>query len=109
MAEAPKHPAITRYLAAVHACRAACGHASYPGSPWLLAHALREHDRIASCEMQPEEAAQLKANFARDERVAVHARDGYAAIKALLPAKLIKPGCEEFKFSRGIVRVGPSR
>ena len=107
MAEAPKHPAITRYLAAVRACRAIHGQASYPGSPWLLAHALREQDRIAACELQPEESAQLKANFARDERVAVHARDGYAAIKALLPPKLLKPGGEEFKFSRGIVLIDP--
>lgn len=106
-AEAPKHPAINRYLAAVRACRAIHGPSSYPGSPWLLAHALREQDRIAACELIPEEAAQLKANFARDERVAVHARDGYAAIKALLPPKLIKPGGEELRFTRGIVLIDP--
>ncbi|MDQ3268636.1 MAG: 23S rRNA (adenine(2030)-N(6))-methyltransferase RlmJ, partial [Pseudomonadota bacterium] len=73
----------------------------------LLAHALREQDRIAACELIPEEAEQLKANFARDERVAVHARDGYAAIRALLPPKLIKAGGEEFRFSRGIVLIDP--
>jgi 23S rRNA (adenine2030-N6)-methyltransferase len=102
IAEPPKHPAITRYLAAVKACRAAHGSASYPGSPWLLAHALREDDRITACELQPEEAAQLKANFARDLRVAVHAGDGYSAIKALLP-----PRIGTLKFNRGLVLIDP--
>lgn len=101
-AEAPKHPAIARYLAAVKACRAEHGAHAYPGSPWLLAHALREQDRIACCELQPEEAAILKANFARDPRVAVHARDGYGALKALLP-----PKHGETKFARGLVLVDP--
>ncbi|MFC3551179.1 23S rRNA (adenine(2030)-N(6))-methyltransferase RlmJ [Lysobacter cavernae] len=102
LAEAPKHPAITRYLAAIKACRAAHGPASYPGSPWLLAQALREQDRIAACELQPEEAAQLKSNFADDPRVAVHARDGYAAIKALLP-----PRIGATRFNRGLVLIDP--
>ena len=48
---------------------------AYPGSPWLLAHALRDDDRIAACELLPEEAAQLKANFARDPRVALSILD----------------------------------
>ncbi|KGM52468.1 hypothetical protein N792_05185 [Lysobacter concretionis Ko07 = DSM 16239] len=102
IAEAPKHPAITRYLAAVKACRAQHGNASYPGSPWLLAHALREGDRIAACELLPEEAAQLKANFAADTRVAVHARDGYEAMKALLPPKF-----GDVRFNRGLVLIDP--
>lgn len=102
VAEAPKHPAIARYLAAVRACRAGHGNSAYPGSPWLLAHALREQDRIAACELMPEEAAQLKANFADDPRVAAHARDGYAAMKALLP-----PRIGETRLARGLVLVDP--
>jgi len=73
-------PCIARYLDAIRACRAAHGEHAYPGSPWLLAHALRAQDRIACCELQPDEAAILKANFRGDPRVAVHQRDGYAAI-----------------------------
>ena len=107
IAEPPKHPAIARYLAAVKACRAAHGAAIYPGSPWLLAHALRADDRIAACELLPEEAAQLKNNFARDPRVAVHERDGYAAIKAMLPPKLMKAGVGEVKYARGLVLIDP--
>ena len=101
-AEAPKHPAITRYLAAVKACRAEHGASAYPGSPWLLAHALRADDRIAACELQPEEAAQLKANFARDARVAVLARDGYTGLKALLPPKI-----GTTRYNRGLVLIDP--
>ena len=101
-AEAPKHPAIARYLTAVKACRAEHGASAYPGSPWLLAHALRADDRIAACELQPEEAAQLKVNFARDARVAVHARDGYSGLKALLPPKI-----GAIRYNRGLVLIDP--
>jgi len=101
-AEAPRDPAIQRYLAAVRACRAQHGGAAYPGSPWLLGHALREADRIAACELHPEEAAVLKQHFATDPRIAVHARDGYAALKALLPPK---HGAR--KFARGLVLIDP--
>jgi 23S rRNA (adenine2030-N6)-methyltransferase len=101
-AEAPKHPAIARYLAAVKACRAEHGAHAYPGSPWLLAHALREQDRIACCELQPEEAGVLRATFASDPRIAVHERDGYAAVKALLP-----PKHGGTKVARGLVLIDP--
>ena len=102
IAEAPKHTAIARYLAAVQACRAQHGAHSYPGSPWLLAHALRTSDRIAACELQPEEAQVLHTHFEHDPRLAVHTRDGYAAVKALLPPK---HGAQ--KFARGLVLIDP--
>ena len=95
-------PAIDRYLDAIDACRGQQGTDAYPGSPWLLAHALRAQDRIACCELQAEEAAALRANFAGDARVAVHVRDGYAAIKALLPPKV-----DGERFARGLVLVDP--
>ncbi len=107
IAEAPKHAAIARYLAAVRACRQQHGAHAYPGSPWLLAHALRAEDRIAACELLPDEAAALKANFARDPRVAVHLRDGYAAIKAMLPPSLPGKGGADTRFARGLVLVDP--
>ena len=101
-AEAPRNPALQRYLMAVKACRQQHGAHAYPGSPWLLAHALREQDRIAACELLPEEAAALKANLGQDPRIAVHQRDGYAAIKALLP-----PRHAAQKFARGLVLIDP--
>ena len=101
-AETPSDPLLRRYLDAVAACRAAHGANTYPGSPWLLAHALREQDRIACCELQPEEAAVLRSNFASDPRVAVHERDGYDALRALLPPKQ-----GDTRFARGLVLVDP--
>ncbi|MGN7917393.1 MULTISPECIES: 23S rRNA (adenine(2030)-N(6))-methyltransferase RlmJ [Lysobacter] len=102
LAEAPKQAAITRYLAAVRACRNEHGPSAYPGSPWLLAHALREDDRIAACELQPEEASQLEHHFKADPRIAVHARDGYAAMKAMLPPKI-----GATRYNRGLVLIDP--
>ena len=101
-AEAPHEPLVQRYLAAVRACRQRHGAHAYPGSPWLLAHALRAQDRIAACELHPEEAHVLREQFAGDPRVAVHQRDGYAALKALLP-----PRQGETRFGRGLVLVDP--
>jgi 23S rRNA (adenine2030-N6)-methyltransferase len=95
-------PLVSRYVRAVDVCRNAHGADAYPGSPWLLAHALREHDRIACCELQPEEAAALRTVFRPDPRVAVHARDGYAAMHALLP-----PRDDGTRIGRGLVLVDP--
>jgi 23S rRNA (adenine2030-N6)-methyltransferase len=102
LATPSREPLLERYLAAIHACRVEHGEHSYPGSPWLLAHVLRENDQVACCELQPEEAAALKRNFAGDARVAVHQRDGYAALKALLP-----PRSGDMKFGRGLVLIDP--
>jgi len=101
LADAP--PALARYLEAVAAeNRAGGGTPFYPGSPLLAARALRPHDRLAACELQPEEAAALKSLFAGDPKVAVHARDGYGAVRALLP-----PRVDGVRFARGLVLVDP--
>ncbi len=57
----------------------------YPGSPALTAALLRPHDRLVACELHPEEARLLKANLAGRRQIAVHERDGYAALRAFLP------------------------
>jgi 23S rRNA (adenine2030-N6)-methyltransferase len=61
------------------------GSQSYPGSPAIAAQLLRDHDRLMLCEVQDAEVASLRQLFARDGRVAVHQRDGYQAMSALLP------------------------
>jgi 23S rRNA (adenine2030-N6)-methyltransferase len=94
--------ALQRYRDAIAACRGVHGERAYPGSPWLLAHALREQDRIACCELQPNEAAALQRNFAGDRRIATHERDGYGAMAALLP-----PKHGATKFARGLVLIDP--
>ena len=102
LARPPADPCVQRYLEAVRACRSLHGEHAYPGSPWMLAHALREGDRIACCELQPDEAAALKANFRNDPRIAAHRRDGYEAMKALLP-----PLVDGRRFARGLVLIDP--
>ena len=102
MGEAKMPDVVERYLRAVEANNPVGALIAYPGSPLLVAQALREQDRLAACELQPEEAAALKELFAHDARVAVHARDGYGAIKAMLPPKL-----GSTKFARGLVLIDP--
>ena len=57
----------------------------YPGSPELIRALLRPDDRLACCELHPEDHAALRARFRHDPRTAVHMRDGWAALKGLLP------------------------
>jgi len=57
----------------------------YPGSPALAAALLRAQDRLIACELHPEDAATLKETFYGTPGVAVHARDGYEALRAFLP------------------------
>jgi len=102
LAAPPAEPGVARYLDAVRACRAACGEDAYPGSPWLLAHALRTQDRIACCELREDDAALLKQAVGVDPRVGVHVRDGYAAMRALLPPKV-----DGQKIGRGLVLIDP--
>jgi 23S rRNA (adenine2030-N6)-methyltransferase len=90
--------------------RAHGGHlAEYPGSPLIASLLLREQDRLVLCELQEAEAAALKLEFGGDPRVAVHERDGYAALKALLPPKqrrglvLIDPPFEEQEREFGLI------
>jgi 23S rRNA (adenine2030-N6)-methyltransferase len=61
--------------------------AVYPGSPLLASLLLRDDDRAQLCELQPDEAAALRGVFRADPRVSVHERDGYEALKSLLPPK----------------------
>ncbi|MGA8276679.1 MAG: 23S rRNA (adenine(2030)-N(6))-methyltransferase RlmJ [Rhodanobacteraceae bacterium] len=80
----------------------------YPGSPLLASLLMRDHDRAVLCELQDQEAAALRALFRNDQRIAVHRRDGYAALNALLPPNprrglvLIDPAFEaqETEFER---------
>jgi 23S rRNA (adenine2030-N6)-methyltransferase len=66
----------------------------YPGSPALARALLRADDRLVACELQPGEARKLQTSLAAPTpgpgrtgecRVAVHVRDGYEALGALLP------------------------
>jgi 23S rRNA (adenine2030-N6)-methyltransferase len=69
----------------------------YPGSPELVRAVLRPDDRLACCELHPEEYAALRGRFRHDPQVAVHRRDGWEALKALLPPEQ----------KRGLILVDP--
>jgi 23S rRNA (adenine2030-N6)-methyltransferase len=59
----------------------------YPGSPLQAARAMRDIDGAQLCELHPDEASQLRELFHRDSRIHVHHRNGYEALKALIPPK----------------------
>jgi 23S rRNA (adenine2030-N6)-methyltransferase len=94
-------PPLGDYLALVRQCRTASADPTeanlYPGSPWLIRALLRPGDRLACCEAHPDAHAALKRRFARDPMVAVHQRDGWEALRALLPPAL----------KRGLVLIDP--
>jgi len=79
---------LAPYLDAVRAMNGGGPHVRwYPGSPGLAQALLRPQDRIALCELHPEDARALAVSFADDARVQVQEADGYIALKALLPPK----------------------
>ena len=57
----------------------------YPGSPWIAKLLLRPQDRMALCELRPDDAEALDFEFTRESRVTVQALDGYTGLKAVLP------------------------
>jgi len=57
----------------------------YPGSPWIARRLARPQDRLALCELQPGEFELLDIGLAREPRVSVQERDGYGALRAMLP------------------------
>ena len=91
----------------------------YPGSPLQVARLLRPGDEAQLCELHPEEAASLRKLFHGNAQVHVHERDGYAALKALLPPAqkrglvLIDPPYEaqeaEYKLIAGALKTALQR
>ena len=70
---------------------------TYPGSPEIVRRTLREQDRLVLCELHPADASELRRRYRAEPRVAVHHRDGYEAIGALVP----------FPERRGLVLIDP--
>ncbi|MBS0362315.1 MAG: 23S rRNA (adenine(2030)-N(6))-methyltransferase RlmJ [Proteobacteria bacterium] len=72
----------------------------YPGSPWLIAEALRKGDSYLACELRPEEHAALREALRGRAGVRTACADGYAAAVAEVPASgaalvLIDPPFEQ--------------
>lgn len=78
---------VQDYLDIVNIYNAGVGLTLYPGSPKIVRKMLRPEDRMALCELHPEDVATLSDNFHQDPQAKVHHMDGYLALKALLPPK----------------------
>jgi 23S rRNA (adenine2030-N6)-methyltransferase len=74
-------PVLERYLGLVGQL------GFYPGSPALVRAVMRESDRLACCELHPDELKALKRRFAGDPQVEVHGRSGWEALGGLLPPR----------------------
>lgn len=85
---------LLRVIAALNEGRALT---RYPGSPEIAAQLARASDRIQLCELHPDDSRTLDRRYARDARVKVETRDGYKALKSLVPPRE----------KRGLVLVDP--
>jgi 23S rRNA (adenine2030-N6)-methyltransferase len=101
-------PALEHYVGLVRAFDRSNGNLGgelryYPGSPELVSVLARPQDRLVLCEMHPEDFGSLDACLGGQKNVAVHATDGYTAVRAMLPPPerraliLIDPPFEEKK------------
>jgi 23S rRNA (adenine2030-N6)-methyltransferase len=84
--ERPPAP-VSAYLEIVAAANPAGGLRYYPGSPLIARRLLRPQDRMVLVELHSTEYPILKAGFHNDRQVAVHHRDGYEALPALVPPR----------------------
>ena len=79
-----EEPDLKDYFRAVHARRGK-RLPRYPGSPALIADALRVQDRALFVELAPAEARAAEREIASLGRVRTDIEDGYAALRAYLP------------------------
>lgn len=106
--EAPPAP-LGPYLSAVTKTAEGRPGLRYPGSPAVVRNFMRADDRLILCELHPDDAVALRRFRAGDPRIAVHRRDGWEALKALLPPRprrglaLIDPPYEEPGEARRVV------
>jgi len=92
-------PAVARYLHEIEKANPDGRLRHYPGSPQIALQTLRSQDRLQLYELHTTESRILQKNFAgTGRRVHVHAGDGFAGLKAVLP-----PASR-----RGLVLIDPS-
>ncbi len=89
---APEHP----YMRAIDGLRAGHGIMTYPGSPMIAAHLLRQSDRMTLAELHPQEHAALVAVLG--QRARIEKRCGFELAQALCPPQP----------RRGVVMIDPS-
>lgn len=97
----PPSASISQYFADLNALKEQFGKAYYGGSPWFALKNIRPQDRMVLMEYHPVDAEKLRYNFHYQPQVAVHHRDAYEGLTALIPPKekrglvLIDPPYEE--------------
>jgi 23S rRNA (adenine2030-N6)-methyltransferase len=80
--------AYGRLVMAVRAANPKAGPiAVYPGSPWLIARALRPGDAYIACELRPEEHAALRRTLGARPGVQALCADGYEIAAARCPTE----------------------
>ncbi len=94
----PIPPSLVDYLQIVSRFRSGDKLSHYPGSPFLVHSLLRPQDCMILNEFQPEVCQQLRQNCYDKEHVAIHQRDAYEFLPAILPPSI----------SRGVVLIDPS-
>lgn len=90
-------PFVARYLNWVKSLNNPNAITVFPGTALLAQAHLRPNDRLILSELHPEEYQMLKKLFQNHKQIALHAMDGYLALKAFLPPKE----------KRGIVLIDP--
>ncbi len=83
--ERERWPELADYLACLGALNEGESLRFYPGSPELARHLLREQDRLLLLELHNQEIDILRRHMGADSRVAIHHRDGFEGLLALLP------------------------
>jgi 23S rRNA (adenine2030-N6)-methyltransferase len=81
-------PALQAYLDLIASFNAKGGLRIYPGSPFIIQHLLRAHDKLKLFELHPTDSKTLSANIAQldaGRRIAVLGEDGFEGIKKFLP------------------------
>ncbi|MEZ5537875.1 MAG: 23S rRNA (adenine(2030)-N(6))-methyltransferase RlmJ [Thiolinea sp.] len=102
---------LAEYFRAIHAHNPDGALRYYPGSPEIVSQLLRAQDKQVLCELHNNEVELLKAHFRGDNRTAIHHRDGFEALPALLPPTprrglvLIDPPYEQKEDYRHVVEV----
>jgi 23S rRNA (adenine2030-N6)-methyltransferase len=86
MAASDAPAAFTPLTAAVRKLNGAGPPRRYPGSPWLIAEALRPGDSYLACELRPDEYAALAERMRGKRGVRTMLADGYEAALAQTPA-----------------------
>jgi len=86
--EKPVAEAIARYLSVIHDFNPKGGARVYPGSPFIVQHLLRDHDKLKLFELHPTDSRTLGANIAQLEagrQIAVLTEDGFGSATKFLP------------------------